>query len=308
MRTTILNGFIWGYVYLSMIIGIPHSSFATAQSQVIIAESIPYSELERLIGKTQIARLSSNVVTLREENNALMISKNNSIIALYREEGNSDVRLSQFDQVKENILWQSALAPSGLVPRPFLAEIQFDQNDISDILLSVSYDRGVSNSVENYEQYITLFLNEQDEIEPPILLSASDWAHAGEEGSTGNEDVYLDNGKGQPGFERRSLVMILPSSRTPGTIIVWSQIETFEHPPTKTPGTVVFRVETYELQNMTMIAKTSTSGSYQDTVALLRSLISARQSLGEEPLLFDFSSPTPIKTPEKWFRKWGIPE
>lgn len=235
----------------------------------------------------------------------LILPEETQTIVLYDKE-RFGIFLSLLESGKERLLWKSdigSFTSGGLVPASVLAAGKLDANPFSDILLCYSIDNGTSNSTEMYEQFLLFFLDGEYEADP-ILLSAADWYLRDEE-----PQYYLTSDGKHAGWKRESLVMLSPAtSKTACTISVWSQIHTFDHPPTNTRDSVSFQLLTYQLQNKQIVKTDEITGTHADTVKLLQALITTKRSQGEAPIFLDFSSRTPIKTEEEWFIWWGRPE
>lgn len=236
----------------------------------------------------------------------LMLPLDSRFLILYQRP-HLQVALSLFQKGQEHVLWNNAdvMELRGPATRPTLGTGRLNNNEILDILFCYTEDYGIGQNSEHWRQYLLLFFDEIPEAvnHSNILLSMSDWSMSEETPS------YRHGRQGRPGSERRSFVMLFPATKKdPCTLIVWSRIETFEHPSTNTPPSISFQIDTYQFQGMQMVNIDTISDSHSKTIALLRTMIAEKWIHGETPIFLDFSSKSLIKTEEEWFGYWGEPK
>ena len=234
----------------------------------------------------------------------LMLPFDDHLLTIYQH-SHLDVHLSLFKDGQEEILWKNddVMELVGAAASPILGKGHFNLNNSSDILFCYTEDFGIGQSAEHWKQYLLIFFDGKADETFPILLSASDW-------SVSDEPPYNYYGmKNRPGSERRSFVLLVPESKQGAcTLYVWSRVEIFEHLTTNTSASITFLVEAYTLQGTQIVKSDTLSGSHQQTLSAMQSILTDRQEGGEELFFLDFLSKYPLKTQEEWLSWWGMPE
>lgn len=235
---------------------------------------------------------------------ALFLASENNTFVLYNKGGMTSF-LSEFTQGQEQMLWKTTdivNLTTVLVPKPVLATGHVDNNQEADVILCYSIDLGVSPHAERWEQYMLVFLDGQQKITPSLLLSKMDEAH----GDTNVPDSeYFEIGSdGQPASRRETLVLLFPANGTePCTFILWSRLETYDYPPTNTPHSILYTIDTYQLDSVQFINTKTETGTSVSTAQTLRTLVEAERAAGTPPILLDFNQrPTDyLVSDDDWF-------
>ena len=228
---------------------------------------------------------------------AWTLALNGKLIMLYQRP-HVNARLSFFTKGQEQVLWdyQGYMSLTGPARPPVLAEGFLNANETPDILFCYTDDKGIGQGAEVWDQYLLLFLDGTQQTSP-LRLSASDWW-------TDDKPPYMKGNDGQEASERETEVLLLPAHGTrPCTVILWSCIETYDYPPTNTPHSIIYTIETYQLDGVQFIMTTTETGTSVSTAQTLRTLIEAERAAGTPPILLDFNQrPTDyLASDDDWF-------
>ena len=192
--------------------------------------------------------------------------------------------------------------PSGQIPAPLLASGYLNRNQTPDLLLCVSYDRGIGRGTEHWNQELFVLFDYESSMTESIPLTKMDIRVC-------NEDEEKEGCKTVKNTED-ALVMILPASEEENfTLVVWSRLNHCK-------GSILFddyykcsclyRVSTYTRHDKQLHAVERIEGDYQQTSVLLHTMIQKRraQEKAPAPILLNFLWELPYTLcddEEKWF-------
>ena len=224
------------------------------------------------------------------EYNVLILPQGDAFIVFYK---NYNFYLSTFRQGKETRLWTSGDDEiegfnSNLVPGSQLALGQLDANTREDILACYTVDFGTSSYGQRWKRSLMLILDGQTTITPPIPLS---WVESFLYGKKNDDTAWLGDLNENQAFRQESRVLLFPGwEEQPLTIVVWSFIERYEHPPTHAQDSAIFQVRTYHITGTQAVLTGTVEGTYAATTASIRAAIQARQAQQDapEPIFLDF--------------------